>query len=83
MSVYYPYALVIGTVCSCMALAGFSLRRPAWVLTAMVISAVTASPIVSFTRGAAGAIFASDIVALTVLIVLVLHIRRNMFRKDT
>ena len=50
-------------------------------LTAMVISAVTASPIVSFTRGAAGAIFASDIVALTVLIVLVLHIRRNMFRE--
>lgn len=64
----YKYALIIAVVCSAIIVLGFLLRKKQWIAIACIASCFTASPIVTFTRGAAGAITASDIAGLVLLV---------------
>jgi len=58
---------------------GCLLAKRSWVITGMVFGAAVASPITTFTRGGAGAIYASDLVSLTLLLCLFVPGSRRLF----
>jgi len=68
MSILFPYALILGIFMSLLVFVGCVLGKRSFVLTGMIFSAIVASPITTFTRGEAGAIYASDMVAFTLLL---------------
>ena len=68
MFIYFGYALIVGVALGAWAFIGCMLGRRSYVLTAMVLSSIFASPVTSFTRGTAGAVYASDIVAMALLL---------------
>lgn len=64
----FPHAIIIGLVAFLIAFMGIVLRNRSWILASMLLSLTTASPMFTFTRGAAGAIVPSDMVALVLLL---------------
>jgi len=68
MVIYFPYALCWGIALSLLTLVGCMVGNKYYILTGMVFSALIASPITSFTVGAAGAVYASDLVAVVLLL---------------
>jgi O-antigen ligase len=64
----YQYAFIVGVVMSMIAFIGCTLGKRSFVLMGMIFSAIVGSPVVTFTRGAAGAIYASDMVSFVLLI---------------
>jgi O-antigen ligase len=68
MSITYLYAFVVGIVMSAIVLIGCMFGKRSFVLTGMIFSAIVGSPVITFTRGAAGAIYASDMVSFVLLI---------------
>lgn len=78
----FKYAFIVGVGCSIVALVGLLFGKKTWALTACLASCFTASPIITFTRGAAGSIIASDIVGLTLLVFLILSPRFGMQSKQ-
>jgi O-antigen ligase len=83
MPIYYTYALVLGVVLACVAFFGAATGKRSLILGSMVLGAACASPITTFTRGAAGAIFPGDIVALALLFCMISGITRRMFYPST
>lgn len=63
----FPYAIFIGVIAFIITSVGIIIKNRAWILVGMFLSLTTASPIMTFTRGAAGAIVASDVVAIALL----------------
>ncbi len=68
----YEYALVIAIICCGAILWGFLTSRPLYVGYGCIGACVTASPIVTFTRGAAGAVVAADIAGFFLLVLMLL-----------
>lgn len=68
MIIYFSYALVLGIILSLIVFTGCVIGNRRFILGGMIFSAIIASPITSFTRGAPGAIFASDIVSFVLLV---------------
>lgn len=80
MFIYFWYALILGLLMSLIVLVGSVIGNRRLILAGMIFSALIASPIISFTRGAAGAVYASDLVGLTLLVCLFFsHTRALMF----
>lgn len=83
MVLYFPYALVLGAVLSIVVLIGCATGRRTLILFGMVFAALVASPITSFTRGAAGAIYASDLVSFILLVCWFLPKTRALMFSET
>lgn len=67
----FPHAIVIGIVTALITFFGIFLKKRSWILVGMLLSLTTASPMFTFTRGAAGAIVSSDAVAFVLLLGLI------------
>lgn len=67
MVIYFYYALFLGVFLSFITLCGCWTGNRKWILFGMIYAAIIGSPITSFTRGAAGAIYASDMVSAVLL----------------
>ena len=71
MSIIYWYPFLLGSICSLLIMIGVIKNNKNLVIIASLLPAFFASPFLTFTRGAAGAITASDITGLTLLMALI------------
>src|SRR5690606_33368629 len=67
MEIAFWYALIVGLAAALLVILGCTMQRPRLLIGGMIASAVVASPVVTFTRGTAGAIYASDLVSLVLI----------------
>lgn len=79
MNILFKYALVLGLSMSFVVLVGCTFRKRSLILAGMIFSSISASPVISFTRGAAGAIYSSDLVALTLLLCMMFPSTKTLF----
>ena len=70
MTIIYWYPFLLGTICSLLIMIGVMRNNKNLVIIFSLLPAFFASPFLTFTRGAAGAITASDITGLTLLLAL-------------
>ena len=64
----FPHAVIIGFIASLLAIIGCMFKNRFCLLAGMFLSLTTASPMLTFTRGAAGALVPSDAVAFILLL---------------
>lgn len=83
MAIYYLYALALGIVLASVTVFGAATGKRSLILASMVLGAASASPITTFTRGAAGAIFPADLVALALLFCMATGMSKRMFYPST
>lgn len=69
---FYTYPIIVCIFCGVFIIAGFILRNRKLVAMGTLASCFTASPMLTFTRGAAGAVIASDIVGWVLLVSMIL-----------
>ncbi|MFQ5590205.1 MAG: O-antigen ligase family protein [Phycisphaerae bacterium] len=81
MLIYHAYALVVGVVLAVAVCVGVVCGSKRLILFSMIFGAIVASPVTSFTRGAAGAIYPSDLVGAALLFCLVTGGARSLFSR--
>ena len=64
----FPHAVIIGIIAAIITFFGIAQKNRGWILAGMLLSLTTASPMLTFTTGAEGAIVPSDLVAFILLL---------------